>query len=184
MSPRWDSTLRLTDWLNVSRNVTLTLTLILSWVKRKKDMICFAKPVLRDDLYIVQKEEYSMTCYKCNTYTCQLGLCNWEAVCVPRYRKWFLILFIWISDLNMEIYSVRNVGYWAAPLHTEACKPWRISFVSLDISNTETLYPLDVLRRIKTCVWNLFMLMVLAVTTPLQEQCISVRLRHTTVSVP
>jgi hypothetical protein len=26
-------------------------------------MICFAKPVLTKDLYIVQKEEFSITCY-------------------------------------------------------------------------------------------------------------------------
>jgi hypothetical protein len=30
---------------------------------RKIGMICFAKPVLREDLYIVHKEEFSVTCY-------------------------------------------------------------------------------------------------------------------------
>jgi hypothetical protein len=34
-------------------------------------MICFAKPGLIEDLYIVQKEEFSITCYMCNTYTWQ-----------------------------------------------------------------------------------------------------------------
>jgi hypothetical protein len=33
MSPRWGSTPRLTDWLTVSRNVTLTLTLTLTHVQ-------------------------------------------------------------------------------------------------------------------------------------------------------
>jgi hypothetical protein len=31
MSPRWGSTPRLTDWLTVSRNMTLTLTIKLNW---------------------------------------------------------------------------------------------------------------------------------------------------------
>jgi hypothetical protein len=30
-------------------------------------MICFTKPVLTEDLYIVQKEEFSITCYMCDT---------------------------------------------------------------------------------------------------------------------
>jgi hypothetical protein len=34
-------------------------------------MICFAKPGLTEDLYIVHKEEFSVTCYICNTYTCR-----------------------------------------------------------------------------------------------------------------
>jgi hypothetical protein len=40
------------------------------WHKiHKVGMISFAKPVLTEDLYIVQKEEFSVTCYKCDTYT-------------------------------------------------------------------------------------------------------------------
>jgi hypothetical protein len=35
----------------------------------KIDMICFAKPGLTENLYIVLKEEFSITCYKCVTYT-------------------------------------------------------------------------------------------------------------------
>jgi hypothetical protein len=35
----------------------------------KIGMICFAKPVLTEDLYIVQNEEFSITCYMCETYT-------------------------------------------------------------------------------------------------------------------
>jgi hypothetical protein len=35
----------------------------------KIDMICFPKPRLTDDLYIVHKEEFSVTCYMCDTYT-------------------------------------------------------------------------------------------------------------------
>jgi hypothetical protein len=34
-------------------------------------MICFGKPGLTEDLYIVQKEEFSTTCYMCDTYTWQ-----------------------------------------------------------------------------------------------------------------
>jgi hypothetical protein len=35
----------------------------------KIGMICFAKPVLTEDSYIVQKEEFSITCYMCDMYT-------------------------------------------------------------------------------------------------------------------
>jgi hypothetical protein len=34
----------------------------------KIDMIDFVKPVLTEDLHIVHKEEFSVTCYKCDTY--------------------------------------------------------------------------------------------------------------------
>jgi hypothetical protein len=40
------------------------------WHKiRKIDMTCFAKPVLTENLCIVQKEEFSITRYMCDTYT-------------------------------------------------------------------------------------------------------------------
>jgi hypothetical protein len=32
-------------------------------------MICTAKPVLIEELCVVQKEEFLITCYKCDTYT-------------------------------------------------------------------------------------------------------------------
>jgi hypothetical protein len=32
-------------------------------------MISFAKPGLTEDLYIVQREEFSITCYMCVTHT-------------------------------------------------------------------------------------------------------------------
>jgi hypothetical protein len=35
---------------------------------RKNGMICFAKPLLTEDLYILQKEEFSKTCYMCDMY--------------------------------------------------------------------------------------------------------------------
>jgi hypothetical protein len=37
-------------------------------------MMCFAKPGLPEDLYIVQKEEFSITnmLYMCSTYTCKM----------------------------------------------------------------------------------------------------------------
>jgi hypothetical protein len=34
-------------------------------------MTRFAKPGLTEDLYIVHKEEFSITCYNCDTYTSQ-----------------------------------------------------------------------------------------------------------------
>jgi hypothetical protein len=36
-------------------------------------MVCFAKPILRVDLYtyIVENQEFSVTCYMCDTYTWQ-----------------------------------------------------------------------------------------------------------------
>jgi hypothetical protein len=34
-------------------------------------MICFAEPVLTEDLYIAHKDEFSVTCYMCDTYTSQ-----------------------------------------------------------------------------------------------------------------
>jgi hypothetical protein len=36
---------------------------------RKIGMICFAKPVLTENLYTVQKEEFSITRYMCDNYT-------------------------------------------------------------------------------------------------------------------
>jgi hypothetical protein len=35
----------------------------------KIDMICSAKPGLTEDLYRVQKKEFSATCYTCVAYT-------------------------------------------------------------------------------------------------------------------
>jgi hypothetical protein len=32
-------------------------------------MICFEKPVLTEDMGVVQKEEFSITCYICEMYT-------------------------------------------------------------------------------------------------------------------
>jgi hypothetical protein len=34
-------------------------------------MICFPKPGLTEDLYIVLKEEFSITCYMCDMYILQ-----------------------------------------------------------------------------------------------------------------
>jgi hypothetical protein len=35
----------------------------------KVGIICFAKPVLTEDMYVVQKEEFLITCYMGDTYT-------------------------------------------------------------------------------------------------------------------
>jgi hypothetical protein len=32
-------------------------------------MICYVNPVLKEELYIVQKEDYSIACYMCDMYT-------------------------------------------------------------------------------------------------------------------
>jgi hypothetical protein len=43
---------------------------LLLWHKiRKLGMICSVKPVLTDDLCVVQKEEFPITFYMCDTYT-------------------------------------------------------------------------------------------------------------------
>jgi hypothetical protein len=36
---------------------------------RKIGMICFAEPQLTEDLFTVKREEFSITCHKCDTYT-------------------------------------------------------------------------------------------------------------------
>jgi hypothetical protein len=36
---------------------------------RKMDMICPAKPVLTEDLCVVQKQKFLKTCYMCEMYT-------------------------------------------------------------------------------------------------------------------
>jgi hypothetical protein len=35
----------------------------------KIHMICLAKSVVKEDLCVVHKEEFSITCYMCDTYT-------------------------------------------------------------------------------------------------------------------
>jgi hypothetical protein len=53
----------------VVRLTTIQVTKLPLYHKMYKiDMICFAKPGLTEDLYIVQKEEFSITCYMCDTY--------------------------------------------------------------------------------------------------------------------
>jgi hypothetical protein len=36
---------------------------------RKIGMVCSAKPVVTDDLCIVQRREFSITCYMCEMYS-------------------------------------------------------------------------------------------------------------------
>jgi hypothetical protein len=56
--------------LAVVKLITAQETKLPLWHKISKiDMICFAKSGLTEDLYIVHKEEFSVTCYKCDTYT-------------------------------------------------------------------------------------------------------------------
>jgi hypothetical protein len=52
--------------LTVVRHTTLQMTKLPLWHKiRKVGMICSLKPVLTEDLCVVQKEEFSITCYMC-----------------------------------------------------------------------------------------------------------------------
>jgi hypothetical protein len=49
---------------------TVQFTKLSLWHKvRKIGMICFAKPVLTEEFYIVQKENFLITCYISDTYT-------------------------------------------------------------------------------------------------------------------
>jgi hypothetical protein len=55
--------------LAVAKLTTVQVTkLPLQHKIRKIGRICVAKPVVTEDLYIVQKEEFSITCYTCDTY--------------------------------------------------------------------------------------------------------------------
>jgi hypothetical protein len=38
---------------------------------RKIGMVCTVKPVLTEDLCVVQKDEFSVTCYMCELYACR-----------------------------------------------------------------------------------------------------------------
>jgi hypothetical protein len=52
--------------LVVVKLTTVQRTKLLLWHKISKlGMICSVKPVLTGDLCIVQKEEFSITCYMC-----------------------------------------------------------------------------------------------------------------------
>jgi hypothetical protein len=56
--------------LAVVKFTTVHMNKLLWWHKpRKTCMICFAKPGLTDDLYIEQKEEFSITSYMCDMYS-------------------------------------------------------------------------------------------------------------------
>jgi hypothetical protein len=56
--------------LAVVKLTTIQVTKLPLYHKMHKiGMTCFPKPGLTEDLYVVQKEECSITCYMCNTYT-------------------------------------------------------------------------------------------------------------------
>jgi hypothetical protein len=55
--------------LAVVNLTTVQVTKLPLWHEVGKiGMICFAKPVLTEDLYMVQKKDFSVTCYKCDMY--------------------------------------------------------------------------------------------------------------------
>jgi hypothetical protein len=50
--------------LEVVKLTTVQVTKLSLWHKISKiGMICSSKPVLTEDLYIVQKDKFSVTCY-------------------------------------------------------------------------------------------------------------------------
>jgi hypothetical protein len=53
--------------LAAAKLTTVQLTSLALW--RKTDMIFFVKPGLAENLYRVHKEECSITCYMCLTYS-------------------------------------------------------------------------------------------------------------------
>jgi hypothetical protein len=56
--------------LVMTKLTTVHVTKLPLWHKISKiSMIYFAKPILREDLYIVKMEEFSTTCYMCDRYT-------------------------------------------------------------------------------------------------------------------
>jgi hypothetical protein len=56
-------------YLAVVKLTTVQVTILpLQHKIRKICMICSAKRVLTEDLYIVKKQEFSITCCKCDTY--------------------------------------------------------------------------------------------------------------------
>jgi hypothetical protein len=56
--------------LGAAKLTTVQVTKLLLYHKiSKTDKICFAKPGLTEDLYVVPKEEFSIICYMCEMYT-------------------------------------------------------------------------------------------------------------------
>jgi hypothetical protein len=56
--------------MEVVKLTTVQLTKLPLWHKiRNIGMICFVKPVLREDLYIVQKKQFSITFYISEMHT-------------------------------------------------------------------------------------------------------------------
>jgi hypothetical protein len=56
--------------LEVAKLTTVQAIKLSLWHKiRNVGMICFAKPGLTEDSYTLHKEEFSITCYMCDTYT-------------------------------------------------------------------------------------------------------------------
>jgi hypothetical protein len=49
------------------KTIQVTKLLLLHKIS-KTGMICSVKPVLTEDLCVVQKEEFSVTCYMCDMY--------------------------------------------------------------------------------------------------------------------
>jgi hypothetical protein len=71
-------------------------------------MICFAKPELTENLYVVQKEELSITCYVCNTYTRQ------KAKHIHK-KQWNNVVHAEISK-GQDQFSQYCTGVWISAL--------------------------------------------------------------------
>jgi hypothetical protein len=84
-------------------------------------MICSAKPVLIEDLYIVQKEQFSIKCYTCDTH-------NWRKAKYKHKRQPYLLVRedvtygLWLQD-----FSWKNFWSWVSRGLTPR---WNCQFLS------------------------------------------------------
>jgi hypothetical protein len=83
------------------------------WHKlREIGMICSVKPVMTEDLCVVQKEEFSITCYMCDTYI-------WRRVKHIQNRQTYLLVReeviwgLWPQGLGWNEFSgLGSQGAW------------------------------------------------------------------------
>jgi hypothetical protein len=118
MSPRWGSTPRLTDWLTVSRNVTLTLTLTIMMTHRLR---CFRRtlvitlisyPANGDSLFLRHVDNI----YQATRRHIQLSVI-------------FRVTAVRTLRLTQEISGFRNYIYAQFISSLEVYQPWCIHFL-------------------------------------------------------
>jgi hypothetical protein len=98
--------------LAVIKLTTVQMTKLPSYRKiHKICMICFAKSVLAEDLCIVQKEEFSITRYMCDTYSWQKAKhIHYSINSVIDTYRWFGGIFCLLL-LFRNIYSAEKKAY-------------------------------------------------------------------------